>query len=141
MLFSLPPSSLSSIRQAGRQTPSEFGIVQFSFFLLIHFNVDGSYTEFINYICEKIFRRRDGIPVTLLFDDAPARYQYCSIVVIASCHWFTAAAAVAVGHSQPVLKTGLRCDGVDGVMGSRRPFEAIMGAAGKADAGLTGAVR
>ena len=27
---------------------------------------------------------------------------------------------------------GLRCDGVVGVMGRRRPFEAIMGAAGKA---------
>ena len=27
---------------------------------------------------------------------------------------------------------GLRCDGVEGVMGRRRPFEAIMGAAGKA---------
>ena len=30
---------------------------------------------------------------------------------------------------------GLRCDGVDvGVMGRRRPLEAIMGAAGKAEA-------
>ena len=34
-----------------------------------------------------------------------------------------------------LLKMGLRCDGVDvGVMGRRRPLEAIMGAAGKAEA-------
>lgn len=148
-MLSLPPSSgnyLSSVSQSGRP-PQNLASYSFLssllFFLLTHFNVDGSYTEFINYICEKIFRRRDGIPVTLLSDDAPARYQYRSTVVIASCHWFAAAADDDdAGHSQPVLKgTGLRCCGVDGVMGSRRPFEAIIGAAGKADAGLTAAVR
>ena len=74
--------------------------------------------------CKRISERKErglGRSRNLtLSDDAPARYQYRSTVVIASCHWFAAAADDDdAGHSQPVLKgTGLRCCGVDGVMGS-----------------------
>lgn len=94
--------------------------------LFKYFNVDGCHTlEFI-INCEQYLGRWKVHLMTYSFW-RHSHSKYCS-----SPH---AALVPSDRHSQPVLKMGLRCDGVDvGVMGRRRPLEAIMGAAGKAEA-------